>query len=582
MVMQCVEIVSPLKRAKAGSPTPRRPRRDTTDVSTAQAGPSSSSPDRRSTRAGTSILAATSATSPSPDRNSSDVDAPNRLISPPASPGPLQFPLTPAASPSKRKPAPQVSPSRRTQTLHPDLHLALHAQQRAILRSLRDVPQIDEIELAVEEEDGGPSTNAVAYEQLSDLLTGTVMRGEGNSCLLIGPRGSSKTRLVEQAISTLPEQPITIRLSGYAQQNDRLAIREIARQLTLQTGSSFLPLEDDKADGVQEDAENPFLDAPDASVSIALPAPSHLLALISMIPTLPRATVIVLDAFDQFAMHARQSLLYCLLDTAQSCRVGKGNNGLAVIGVTTRVDTINLLEKRVKSRFSGRMLRAACPGQVQYWQALTRAVFTASRNDQPDDEFDALWNASVDEFLANDTVDEAFRETYALTRDVHTLRRILTSVVLELSPAHPFPSPSIFASAARTQRCPPRFAFLSTLPYPAICLLIAAMHAQTSGHDVFTFEMLHEAFRDQVRTSQSAPVQVDGGGIGMVRCTREVLIGAFETLVSLRVFVTTVPPSTNTAREFMLHRCAVERADVKKAVDAMGQTNLKKWLNKMQ
>jgi origin recognition complex subunit 4 len=49
------------------------------------------------------------------------------------------------------------------------------------------------------------------------------------------------------------------------------------------------------------------------------------------------------------------------------------------------------------------------------------------------------------------------------------------------------------------------------------------MHAQTAGHDVVTFEMLHETFRDQVRSSTSAPVEVEGGGIGMVRCTRDVL-----------------------------------------------------------
>jgi origin recognition complex subunit 4 len=49
------------------------------------------------------------------------------------------------------------------------------------------------------------------------------------------------------------------------------------------------------------------------------------------------------------------------------------------------------------------------------------------------------------------------------------------------------------------------------------------MHAQTAGHEVVTFEMLHETFRDQVRSSTSAPVEVEGGGIGMVRCTRNVL-----------------------------------------------------------
>ena len=37
--------------------------------------------------------------------------------------------------------------------------------------------------------------------------------------------------------------------------------------------------------------------------------------------------------------------------------------------------------------------------------------------------------------------------------------------------------------------------------------------------------MLYETFRNQVRALASAPVQVNGGNIGMMRCTREVLVG---------------------------------------------------------
>lgn len=36
-------------------------------------------------------------------------------------------------------------------------------------------------------------TNMVASQQLKDLLAGTVTRGEGNSCFVLGPRGSGKT-----------------------------------------------------------------------------------------------------------------------------------------------------------------------------------------------------------------------------------------------------------------------------------------------------------------------------------------------------------------------------------------------------
>jgi origin recognition complex subunit 4 len=57
------------------------------------------------------------------------------------------------------------------------------------------------------------------------------------------------------------------------------------------------------------------------------------------------------------------------------------------------------------------------------------------------------------------------------------------------------------------------------------------MHAETAGSDIVTFEMLHECFRDQVKSSTSAPVQVEGGGIGMVQCTREVLMSVRRSLV---------------------------------------------------
>ena len=59
-----------------------------------------------------------------------------------------------------------------------------------------------------------------------------------------------------------------------------------------------------------------------------------------------------------------------------------------------------------------------------------------------------------------------------------------------------------------------------------MCLLIASVHADTAGHSTFTFEMLFNNFQDQARASTSAPVQVNGGSIGMVRCTRQIFMSA--------------------------------------------------------
>lgn len=96
---------------------------------------------------------------------------------------------SPTLSPSKRRPTnAQKSPSR-SKDLASHLYPCLYAQQRAILHALHHVSDIEQ------EHNEDMPTNAVALEELSSLLRGTVLRGEGNSCLLIGPRGSGKTRV---------------------------------------------------------------------------------------------------------------------------------------------------------------------------------------------------------------------------------------------------------------------------------------------------------------------------------------------------------------------------------------------------
>ena len=61
--------------------------------------------------------------------------------------------------------------------------------------------------------------------------------------------------------------------------------------------------------------------------------------------TLP--LILVLDEFQQFALHPGQRMLYNLFDLVQS-----GTLPLCVVGITSRLDYSELLEKRVKSRYS--------------------------------------------------------------------------------------------------------------------------------------------------------------------------------------------------------------------------------------
>ncbi|KAJ3741091.1 origin recognition complex subunit 4 C-terminus-domain-containing protein [Lentinula detonsa] len=493
-----------------------------------------------------------------------------QLKTPSLTPPPVHPPPVPIASP-------QRSPSRRVLkgSLPQHLHDSLTSQKRAVLHALQQpliVPSADDSEY---------STNEIAVKQLNGLLDGTVTRGEGNSCLLLGPRGSGKTQAIELCISNLKETPIVVRLSGLVQTNDRLAMREISRQLSAQVSPALLPEEIRGAanDESPKDDDNPFLDAPVEIVELSVPT-AHMHSLIACIPTLGRPTIVILDAVDLFTNHPRQSLLYSLLDTVQSCRAGGGNKGMAVIGVTTRMDTLICLEKRVKSRFSGRMIRTSASIKASQAKKILRAVLMSTEKNEVDQEFSAMWNENVDEILTDPRITRILEEACSITGDIRSLARLFMSPVLNLKPASPWLTASQLEISAEVQRIRPEFPYLHTLNYPSLCLLIAFYQAENDGYPALTFEMLYEYVRNAIRVSAVAPVQLHGNSIGMVRCSRQVLWATFERLISAQIFVSLSGPSMNVGKNFLKYRCSVNREDVKKSVEKNGHSSLTKFLRR--
>ena len=283
-------------------------------------------------------------------------------------------------------------------------------------------------------------------------------------------------------------KPIVLRLNGWLQTTDRHALREIGFQLLQQTGLSVLEdseniPSDAREEGATEDDDNPFLDSSNMHLEppgslISLPPSSHLHTLIPILSTLDRPVIVVLDAFDLFALHPRQSLLYCLLDTVQNCHASARHRGIAVIGITSRVDTTQLLEKRVKSRFSGRTIRTAPPNTLASWTELARNILHTPLNCSNDFEEDwkQRWTASVDKLLADKAVSNVLNETFSITRDVRTLVRILvctffprqllllnfiqTSAVLQLNSGTPYLSLRAILASVESQRARPRYPYL--------------------------------------------------------------------------------------------------------------------------
>lgn len=83
-----------------------------------------------------------------------------------------------------------------------------------------------------------------------------------------------------------------------------------------------------------------------------------------------QAVVFIIDEFDMFAAHPRQTLLYNLFDIAQARKAP-----IAVIGCTTRMDVVESLEKRVKSRFSHRYVYLSLPKSLPaYWKVCKQGL----------------------------------------------------------------------------------------------------------------------------------------------------------------------------------------------------------------
>jgi origin recognition complex subunit 4 len=181
------------------------------------------------------------------------------------------------------------------------------------------------------------------YQKVYQLIEQTVTAGEGNSMLVMGSRGCGKTTMIESIISSLSkdhqDEFHVVRLNGFLHTDDRLALREIWRQLGRETNT------EDEASKINSYADTM------ATLLALLSHPEELFGNPDNGDAIATAksVVIVLDEFDLFATHPRQTLLYNLFDIAQARKAP-----LAVIGLTTKVDVTEALEKRVKSRFSHR------------------------------------------------------------------------------------------------------------------------------------------------------------------------------------------------------------------------------------
>ncbi|KAJ3168603.1 origin recognition complex subunit 4 [Geranomyces variabilis] len=399
-----------------------------------------------------------------------------------------------------------------------------------------------------------------AHTKIHDLLTRTVSRGESNSVLLVGNRGTGKTALVNSCLEKLKTQfgekaLIEVRLSGLFQTDDRLALREIMRRLS----------------GASEVFD---VDASGRSFAECLAFVLDTLRAGNARSSTP--VVFILDEVDLFAMHPKQALLYNLFDACQTAQ-----NPLAVVGVTTRIDFVDLLEKRVKSRFSHRQV---CVYPAENFAAFLD-IMRAGVRIAPGDDFDkagneqevgaamafrAAFNWHADEMLRTGMVMDALKRVYDLGKDVRAGFRILYALIIRLTPTTPYLTPQIATHYLPPPTAPdPKVTTIASLSILELMLLIAmAQHETQRQVDVYNFEMVYDEYREFIQRVGSL-----GRGATNLFYVKGVAMKAFERLGSLELWRVeggggATGVGNRGPKEYRMVRMAVGRREVEAGVRA--------------
>ncbi|KAJ1678330.1 origin recognition complex subunit 4, partial [Spiromyces aspiralis] len=275
------------------------------------------------------------------------------------------------------------------------------------------------------------------YQKVYDLLHRTVTNGESNSALVIGPRGSGKSSIISTALAELAtvtshgqqaaKTHFTVYLNGHIHTTDYLALRDIARQLSIEQNTDELNIR---------------------SFSDAM---LYILEIFKRGNRQTTSVLFILDEFDLFAQHPKQTLLYTLFDIAQSQQ-----SPIAVVGLTPRLDVLDLLEKRVKSRFSHRQIYVnLVGGGVQQYLEIARQLLTIPdelREVVGDDGYFARFNESVEEMFQDTAFVNVLSSIFNLGKDIRYMIRVFMLPVAKLCKTKPLLDARSFVDAYTRQR----------------------------------------------------------------------------------------------------------------------------------
>ncbi|KAI8985850.1 origin recognition complex subunit 4 C-terminus-domain-containing protein [Pilobolus umbonatus] len=369
------------------------------------------------------------------------------------------------------------------------------------------------------------------YNTLHKLLSQTITAGESNSCVIIGNRGAGKTALVRTVIRDLKEAKVNefcvVYLNGLTESTDKLALNKIASELLTEQ------------------------DQRDVSFTSFADSFDYLLSVLKSGDKSSLPVIFILEEFDLFAQQPKQALLYNLFDAAQSAQ-----NPMAVIGLTCRLDTLDLLEKRVKSRFSHRQIYVFPTSELTVFKEIAQSTLYLPETDAYSEKF----NETLDRLFQTPVLNEIIRSIFDLTKDMRMFHRLCYEPVSNLGPSHPFLETSDFAKSSDIQKSDSKTNILKGIALLELMLIISMKKLREKGINVFNFQMVYEEYKNFMNHTQ-----VKGAAFGMKLYKRAVALKGFESLLMYEL-ICPVDHVGKCPKEYRMAKLALDQGQVTEAV----------------
>ncbi|XP_020599620.1 origin of replication complex subunit 4 [Phalaenopsis equestris] len=236
------------------------------------------------------------------------------------------------------------------------------------------------------------------YSKLKFLISNSIAEACNNSVLLLGPRGCGKGEVVDMVLEELKSDFVEIisvvRLNGLLHADDNFAVKEIARQLCMEHKLIFSKM-------ASFDDNSHFM-----------------IDMLRECGLAHKMIIFVLDEFDLFTQ-GKQRFLYSLLDAMQTL-----TSQSAVIGISCRMDADQLLEKRVKSRFSHRKLLFTPPSTEDMQRLLEHLLYLPKKSSLPS-KYVKEFNSNVHNILSDKKFKEILDALSAVDSNTSNIRRFL-------------------------------------------------------------------------------------------------------------------------------------------------------------